>query len=274
MSNPQEALFSAADSDYDLVIVSLALENFDSLRLCSQMRSLDRTRMTPILMVAGEEDNSKIIRAIDIGVNDYVSRPVEPNELLARARTQVRRKRLNDRLRESVQATMQMAVRDSLTGLNNRRYFDSHVETMFNKASIGGKPFALIIIDIDHFKQVNDTYGHPVGDEVLRLFSERLVKSVRSKDLASRFGGEEFVIAMPDTDGELAMVVAERMRREIAEHPMVCENGTLQIPVTLSAGIAALSSPDDSVAAMLERADKALYEAKRAGRNRVMAKAA
>ena len=121
ISNPQEALFQAADSDFDLVIVSLDLENFDSLRLCSQMRSLDRTRMTPILLVASEGDEAKLIRAVDIGVNDYIMRPVEPNELLARTRTQVRRKRLNDRLRENVQTTMQMAVRDSLTGLNNRR---------------------------------------------------------------------------------------------------------------------------------------------------------
>ena len=274
LSNPQEALFHAADVDYDLVIISIDLNDFDPLRLCSQMRSLDRTRTVPILLVAGEGDDAKLIRAIDLGVNDYISRPVEPNELLARVRTQVRRKRLNDQLRENMQSTMEMAVRDSLTGLNNRRYFESHMESMFNKAQLAGKTLSLIIVDIDHFKQVNDTHGHPVGDEVLKLFSDRLTKSVRSKDLASRYGGEEFIIAMPDTDRELALVVAERMRREIAAHPMVVDRGRQQIQITLSAGISAISGADDTLESMIKRADDALYEAKRSGRNRVHALAA
>ena len=274
LSNPHEALFRAADSEFDLVIISLDMENFDSLRLCSQMRSLDKTRMLPILLIASDGDDSKIIRAIDLGVNDYVSRPIEQNELLARARTQVRRKRLNDRLRDQMKSTMELAVRDPLTGLNNRRYFDSHVESLFNKAQVGRRPLSLIMVDIDHFKEVNDTHGHQVGDEVLRLFSERLTKSVRSKDLASRYGGEEFLIAMPDTDRELAVVVAERMRREIAENPFIVDNGSLQITITLSAGIAAIEDNGDGVEDLLKRADAALFDAKRGGRNQVQSQAA
>ncbi|MEE9314351.1 MAG: PleD family two-component system response regulator [Rhizobiaceae bacterium] len=274
ITNPQEALFRAADEDFDLVIISLAIENFDALRLCSQLRSLDRTRMVPVLLIAQDGDDAALIRAIDLGVNDYISRPIEPNELLARSRTQVKRKRLNDRLRASYQSTMEMAVKDSLTGLNNRRYFDTHMQSLFDKASVADKPLSLIVLDIDHFKQVNDTYGHQVGDEVLKTFAERLTKNVRGKDLACRFGGEEFIIAMPGTDQELAFVVADRMRREIAAHPFVVEGGAKQIGVTVSAGVASIMGPDDTIEAMLKRADDALYQAKRNGRNQVIAHAA
>lgn len=274
VTNPPEALFRAADSDFDLVIISLAIDNFDALRLCSQLRSLDRTRLVPLLLIAQEGDDALLIRALDLGVNDYIARPVEPNELIARVRTQVRRKRLNDQLRESVQNTMEMAVRDPLTGLNNRRYFDTHSQNLVNKASVSGKPLSLIVIDIDHFKLVNDTYGHPAGDEVLKTFAERLNKSVRGKDIACRFGGEEFVIAMPDTDRELAFVVADRMRREIASHPFIIDGGSRQIPITVSAGVASLEQGEDTIEGMLRRADEALYEAKRNGRNQVIADAA
>ncbi|MEL7273083.1 MAG: PleD family two-component system response regulator [Pseudomonadota bacterium] len=274
ITNPQEALFRLADERFDLTIISLSIENFDALRLCSQMRSLDRTRLVPIVLLAQEEDHPQLIRGIDLGVNDYVMRPVEPNELLARVRTQVRRKRLNDKLRDSVQQTMEMAVKDSLTGLNNRRFFDSHMRSLFDRAHLADKPLSLIIMDIDHFKAVNDTHGHQAGDDVLRTFAERIGRNVRGNDMACRFGGEEFVIVMPDTDQQLAFVVADRMRREIAAHPFIVNGGALQIPITVSAGVSSYLGAQDTADAMLGRADGALYEAKRAGRNQVVAKAA
>ncbi|NKB53563.1 MAG: PleD family two-component system response regulator [Rhizobiaceae bacterium] len=274
ITNPQEALFRAADENFDLVIVSLAIENFDALRLCSQMRSIDRTRMIPMLLVTQEGDEAALLRGIDLGVNDYVSRPVETSELQARVRTQVKRKRLNDRLRNSVQQTMEMAIKDALTGLNNRRYFDRHMQNLFNKAVVADKALSLVVIDIDHFKQVNDTYGHQAGDDVLKTFAQRLLKNIRGKDLACRFGGEEFVIAMPETDQELAFVVADRIRREISAHPILVANGSIQIAITVSAGVATCFGDQDSIEQMLKRSDDALYEAKRNGRNQVIAQAA
>lgn len=274
MTDPQDALIAASDSDYDLAIVRIGTEAFEALRFCSQVRSLDRGRMLPLLLVANEGEEPQLIRAIDLGVNDYISAPVDSNELLARVRTQVRRKRLNDQLRDSVQQTMEMAVRDGLTGLNNRRYFDRHASIMFDNARMAGKSISLIVLDIDHFKMVNDTYGHQVGDEVLRTFAERISKNVRGKDLACRFGGEEFVVAMPDTDQELACVVADRMRREVAEHPFSVQGGAQQIAVTMSAGVSALNGVDDTMENWLRRADEALYAAKKNGRNQVIAEAA
>jgi len=272
--NPNEALFRAAEGEYDLVIVSLALENCDALRLCSQIRSLDRTRTVPILAVSEADNNQRLVRGLEIGVNDYLIRPVDKNEMLARVRTQVRKKRFSDRLRDNVQASIEMAVTDGLTGLHNRRYMETHVTTLVEQAAARGKPLSVLVLDIDYFKSINDTHGHDAGDDVLREFSLRLKKSIRGIDLACRYGGEEFVVVMPETDMGVAAAVAERVRRGIATEPFPISQGTKLAEVTISIGIAALTSPTDSAADILKRADQALYRAKRDGRNRVVADAA
>jgi two-component system cell cycle response regulator len=273
-ANPQEALFHAAEANYDLMIVSLGLENFDGLRLCSQVRSLDRTRNLPLLVIAEAEDTARVLRGLEMGVNDYLVRPIDKNELLARVRTQVRKKRYTDKLRDNVQLSMELAITDALTGLHNRRYMESHLATLVEQAASRGKPLSLLVLDIDYFKAINDTYGHDAGDDVLREFATRVRKSIRGIDLACRYGGEEFVIVMPETDMAVATVVAERLRRRIAGEPFLIAGGERKIDVTISIGIAALGSPDDNAASLLKRADQALYRAKRDGRNRVAADAA
>jgi two-component system, cell cycle response regulator len=272
--NPQEALFHAAEGDYDLLIVSLGLENFDALRLCSQVRSLERTRNVPILVVVEIEDNARLLRGLEIGVNDYLVRPIDSNELLARVRTQIRKRRYGARLRDNVQMSMELAVTDPLTGLYNRRYMESHVTSLVEQALARGKPLALLVVDIDYFKAVNDVHGHDAGDDVLREFSTRLKKSIRGIDLACRYGGEEFVIVMPETDMAVAAIVAERIRRRIAGEPFSIGSGATALDVTISIGLAALSGVADTPTAILKRADQALYRAKRDGRNRVVADAA
>jgi two-component system cell cycle response regulator len=272
--DPHEALFHAAESDYDLMIVSLGLEDFDGLRLCSQARSLDRTRNIPILVIAEAEDNTKLLRGLEIGINDYLVRPIDRNEMLARVRTQVRKRRFGMRLRDNVQLSMEMAITDALTGLHNRRYMESHLAALVEQAHARGKPLSLLVIDIDFFKSINDTHGHDAGDEVLREFAIRLKKSIRGIDLACRYGGEEFVIVMPETDMAVAAVVAERIRRRIASDPIAVSHGTTAVPVTISIGLAALAASTDNAAAIVKRADQALYRAKRDGRNRVVAAAA
>jgi two-component system, cell cycle response regulator len=270
-ADPNEALFRAAEGGYDLMIVSLGFENFDALRLCSQVRSLDRTRSVPILAIAEAEDNARLMRGLEIGINDYLIRPIDKNELLARVRTQVRKKRYAEKLRDNVQLSIEMAITDALTGLNNRRYMESHLATLVEQASSRAKPLTLLILDIDFFKAVNDTYGHDAGDDVLREFAHRLKKSIRGIDLACRYGGEEFVVVMPDTDMTVATMVAERLRRRIASEPFKIAQG--EKAVTISIGIAALGA-GDAPAQVLKRADQALYRAKDQGRNRVVADAA
>ncbi len=272
--NPSEALFRAAEGNYDLIIISLELENFDALRLCSQIRSLDRTRNVPILAITEPDNSARMLRGLEIGVNDYLMRPIDKNELLARARTQVRKRRYTERLRDNVQMSIEMAITDALTSLFNRRYMESHLGTLVEQASARNKPLAVLVLDIDYFKSINDSHGHDAGDDVLREFALRIKRSIRGIDLACRYGGEEFVIVMPETDMAVAAMVAERLRRRIAAEPFAIQQGARSIPVTISIGLAALRGKNENAAAVLKRADQALYRAKRDGRNRVVPDAA
>ncbi len=231
--------FQAVEKNYDCVLLSTNFANFDPLRICSQLRSLDRTRFLPILLLADQGEDERIARALELGVNDYVIRPVDPQELIARIRTQVRRKRFNDALRQSVVQTIEMAVTDGLTGLHNRRYLETHLDIMFDRAVTRGKPLSYMIADIDRFKSINDTFGHDGGDAVLREFANLLRRQVRGADLVCRYGGEEFVVVMPDTDPEIAARVAERVRAAVAERGFDLPNGRV-VPVTVSVGIASL----------------------------------
>jgi two-component system, cell cycle response regulator len=200
--------------------------------------------------------------------------PIDKNELLARVRTQVRKRRYSERLRDSFQMSIEMAITDALTGLSNRRYMESHLGTLIEQSAARGKPLAALVLDIDYFKAINDTHGHDAGDDVLRDFAMRIKRSIRGIDLACRYGGEEFVIIMPETDMAVAAMVAERLRRRIAADPFAIAQGTKHIPVTISIGIAGLRGRDDNAASLLKRADEALYRAKRDGRNRVVPEAA
>jgi two-component system cell cycle response regulator len=268
-----EALVRARGGDFDLLVVSLGIRNFDGLRLCSHLRSLPEVRNTPILVLVSEGESRKLVQALDMGVNDYLMRPVDRNELLARVRTQLRKKRYSDKLRHNMQLSVEMAITDPLTRLHNRRYMSSHLDTLMKGAS-PAKPISFLILDIDHFKSVNDTHGHDVGDEVLREFANRISANVRGIDLACRHGGEEFVVVMPDTDGAFAFSVAERLRQSIEATPIKISRPPNLLNITVSVGIASSVGTPDAPDQLLRRADQALYRAKREGRNRVIGEAA
>src|SRR5262245_6143333 len=161
--DPNEALFHAAEGSYDLVVVSLGLENFDGLRLCSQIRSLERTRNVAILAIADADNNTRLVRGLEIGVNDYLARPIDKNELMARVRTQIKKKRYTERLRDNVQASIEMAITDALTGLFNRRYMETHVGTLVEQASSRGKPLTVLVLDSDYYKDMNGHWGQGAG---------------------------------------------------------------------------------------------------------------
>jgi two-component system cell cycle response regulator len=260
--------------DYDLVVVSLGMRGFDGLRLCSQLRSLPEGRNVPILGVVSDGDRRKLTQALEMGVNDYLTRPVDKNELVARVRTQLRKKRYADRLRHNVQLSLEMAITDQLTGLHNRRYMGRHLDNLVANAKKSGKPLAFVIMDIDFFKAVNDTHGHDIGDEVLKEFAGRIAANTRGIDLACRYGGEEFVVVMPDTDLDFACSVSERLRKSIETTPIAISRDPGKLNITISIGIACSEGNDDSADALLHRADQALYRAKRSGRNKVVADAA
>ena len=268
-----EALAIAGSKDFDLIITSRRLPGTDGLRLCCDLKSIDRSRFTPILMVTEPDDLEALRRALEMGVNDYVLRPIDEGELRARARTQIKRKHYADCLRNLVNDAVEMAITDPLTGLYNRRYLDSHLRSLLERSVERGEPVSLLMFDIDLFKSVNDIHGHASGDAVLVEFAERLKDGIRGTNLVARFGGEEFIIVMPGTDLPAAASIADRLRCQVAGKPFSNEDMP-DIDVTVSVGVAPFQGVGDNADGLILRADKALYAAKREGRNRVVAAAA
>lgn len=258
------------DGAGDVVVISLSSDSDAPLRLASRLRSLEPTRQIPILLIGDAEDSDRFIKALELGVNDYLVRPIDEQELVARVRTQIRRKRYQDRLQAMFLQHLSLALTDSLTGLHNRRYLSSHLDSVMRRMGDSEKPVSLLMIDVDHFKRVNDTYGHGAGDEVLREVGQRILRNIRGFDLAVRFGGEEFVVVMPDTPIAVALSVAERLCEKMAEEPVRITDAQDKIAVTLSIGVAESRDRGDTGGRLLKRADEALYTAKKTGRNRVV----
>jgi two-component system cell cycle response regulator len=270
----ENAVFHAAEHQYDLAIVSLNLTGHDGLRICAQLRSLERTRDMSLLMIAERDDKARLLRGLDIGANDFLVRPVDRNELLARVRTQVRNQRYAATLRNFMQQSMELALIDPLTGLHNRRFLDANVDALVKNAVTRSRPLSLLMMDVDRFKAINDTYGHDCGDEVLRELAKRARDCLRNRDLLVRFGGEELVAILPDTGHAGAQAVAERIREAVHGAPFLIAHGACNAAVTISLGVAVMRDVKDSRADLFKRADEALYRAKHEGRNRVVLDAA
>lgn len=267
--NGLEAMEFIVQYQFDMITVSLNMDE-DGLRLASHLRSNERTRSVPILMVGNEEDLPKIAQGLEIGAHDYVVRPVDRNELKARAKTQIRRKRFQEKLKANYEVSLSMALTDTLTGMYNRRYLNVHLEKLLSDASEQRKPIAVLAFDIDHFKAVNDTHGHGVGDEVLVAFANRLKGRLRTFDILARTGGEEFIAVLVDVSIEKACYIAERLRRGIANDPIPANVDDGELSIATSVGGAYIGTDVETVDAAIDRADKLLYEAKNSGRNRVV----
>jgi two-component system cell cycle response regulator len=262
---------AAANARQDLIITNIQVAGEDGLRLCSHLRSQEETRQVPILLIVEDYDMPRLIKGLDIGASDYLMKPIDPNELLARVRIQIRRRRYQDRLRANYERSLSLALTDSLTGLYNRRYAMRHLDGLMRRVAATGKTMGVLMCDLDRFKSVNDTYGHAAGDEVLKQFGHRATACMRNIDMLARMGGEEFVAFLPDTDGPTALRIAERLVKKVAETPMQVDgapNG--QLTVTVSVGVASTSveMPGEE---LIKMADAALYRAKETGRNRAVA---
>jgi two-component system, cell cycle response regulator len=254
----------------DLIVVNLDATTFDPLRVIADLRSSRTTRHLPLLALTSEPHAAIARRAIDLGTDDLLALPMDSVETVTRTRTLIRRKRLADRLRDNLHLSIRLATTDPLTGLFNRHYVLCHLSTLMQRASQTRRPLSVALIDVDHFKSVNDTWGHSAGDTVLRHVGERLALNVRGVDLAGRYGGEEFIVVMPDTDMPTAQNIAGRLCQVIAEHKFPCRSAEdiLPISLTVSIGLSTLSPDDDTAGRqIIDRADQALYDAKRSGRN-------
>jgi len=264
-----EELVQNCDQSIELVILSLA-GKLDALRLVSQLRAHEQSRLVPILLIADPSELPRLAKGLDLGATDYLVRPLDRNELIARARTSIRRKRVQDRLQENYQKSLSLALTDGLTGLYNRRYLSAHLESLLPHVAEGAKGPALLMFDIDFFKKVNDSYGHAAGDAVLKEISARVGRNVRAFDLVSRYGGEEFVVVLPETPLAVAVVVAERLRATVAETPIKVGDPAIDLTVSISVGVAVTRDAAETAASLMRRADEALYAAKAHGRNCVM----
>jgi two-component system cell cycle response regulator len=259
---------------YDLIFSNLDLKEEDGLTICPRLRTNPATRHLPILLMANPTDIDRVAKGLDLGANDYLLRPFDTHELFARTRTQLRHKQNYDRLRNGFEQNIMLALVDPLTGAFNRRYLDAHMPRYLRRAGEIRKALAVQIIDIDHFKKVNDTYGHASGDIVLREVARRIANGVRPSDFFVRMGGEEFAVVMPETGLGNAQKIAERLRASVAATPIQLPENRDGLTVTISTGLAA-TRPDveGEPNKVFERADAALYKAKQTGRNRVEADA-
>ncbi|MEO0786075.1 MAG: PleD family two-component system response regulator [Pseudomonadota bacterium] len=257
----------------DVIVMALADQSYDPLKICAHFRMSEMTRPISIIVAAEPHMNQQAARALAHGASDVIQMPIEPQELLARVRTQARRTRYIEIMRRRVDRGLELSVIDQLTGLYNRRYMLNQLQQWMKRSVIGDTPLSVVSLDIDHFKAVNDTYGHAAGDRVLQEVAERLKQNVRPIDIVCRPGGEEFLVIMPETAGDRAAAAAERLRRAIATDDFDIQNGEA-ISITISAGVAVMRGSEDTPADLMHRSDEALYSAKREGRNRVCGEAA
>ena len=270
-----EAL-GASHPDVFLIAADLA-QTGEGLRLMSELRSRPGTRHAAICIALADDTRDGGAMALDLGANDLIAAGCDPREIALRLTTQLRRKRQADRLRASVRDGLRAAVTDPLTGLYNRRYALPHLSRIAERAALTGRPFAVMVLDIDRVKTVNDTWGHAAGDAVLVEVATRLRDNLRAVDLVARIGGEEFLVALPDTPLGLASMAAERLCQVVHQTPVALPSGP-QISVTLSIGLSIgglsigggrdTANPAD-VLALIDQADHAMLAAKAEGRNQV-----
>lgn len=266
----QDSAGNISGRGIDVMVLPLDQEGFDPLRLCAQFKMAERTRAVAILVVCNEMNRDKAMKALELGASDVIQMPVDREELLARVLTQTRRTRYIEILRRRVDRGIELSIIDPLTGLYNRRYMMNQLKQFLNRSARGDAPVSIAAFDIDHFKVVNDTYGHDAGDVVIQEFARRLKENVRPMDIVCRHGGEEFLVIMPGTTGDMACTAAERIRRSVAGQLFHVDEANLTLNITVSAGVATEEvAGDQSSDDLLKRADEALYKAKNAGRNRV-----
>lgn len=267
-----EALGAARPEDVpDLFIIAADMGHPGSgLRLLSDLRARGASRNSAVIIAVPEGARDSAAMALDLGANDLVTLPFEPREMALRIATQLNRKYQADRLRNSVKDGLRMAMTDPLTGLFNRRYALPHLDHILERSRSTGRSCAVMMLDLDRFKTINDRHGHATGDVVLYEVAQLLTRNLRPVDLVARIGGEEFLIALPEADLELAEIAAERLRRAINDHPILLPGGKGSLTISASIGLALSEATQDTSDVLLHRADKALYNAKSDGRNKVI----
>ena len=264
----ESALEAIKEDEIDLILLDIMMPDMDGYEVCQRLKSKEETRDIPIIFITARTDEEAIEKAYDAGGVDYVTKPIKPKELSARIKMQLKLQKLIKDLEKSKEELKFLASTDPLTKLYNRRFFSEYSERILNLAKRDKRDLSIIMLDIDRFKKINDTFGHKVGDDSIAALASALKKFTRKSDLLCRFGGEEFLVLLPETDINGAVAMAEKIRKEIEKLRIDIKNGT-KINFTVSIGVAQMCGKNDSIEALIYRSDKALYKAKESGRNRV-----
>ncbi|MEA1926640.1 MAG: diguanylate cyclase [Candidatus Auribacterota bacterium] len=258
--NGEEALTMIKQERPALVISDIMMPGLDGYDLCNRLRLEPATSLIPFIFLSAKDTVDDRIKGIQTGADAYLTKPFNRDELLALVETVLRRHRIY----------IEQTMKDELTGLPNRAYLFKALDNELARARRYRRSLSVVMIDLDHFKSVNDTYGHLFGDKILIRLSGTLREEIRRQDILGRYGGEEFLIILPETTGEAAAVLMERCRRKVAETPYIEDSQSSSVSVTFSAGIAELTGDDHSIEDLIERADRALYKAKENGRDQVV----
>lgn len=279
-SDGKEAIRLVRTQPPDLVLLDMILPDMDGLEVVRIVKARREERFVPVILLSVRSDLDSKVAGLRVGADDFLAKPFAEAEILARCAAMLRIKQLQERLHEMQRKLEEQSVTDALTGLKNRRFFDERLQEEFRRAQRYGDYLSLIMIDLDHFKQVNDRFGHPAGDSVLRDAAALIRASIRDPDICARYGGEEFAVVLPKTHMSGALAVAERIWRELGQKEYEIPLGPAAaggapgpapaVRVTASIGIAFYPSKDIASGELLLRfADQALYQAKRAGRNTI-----
>jgi len=267
----ESALEILESQHIDLILLDIMMPKMDGYEVCKRLKKNPKMKDIPVIFITAKTDEDSIEKAYDAGGIDYITKPFKPRELFARIKTQLHLRALIRELEISKEALKRLSELDPMTNLCNRRYFTHMSKNVLALAKRDKSDLSIIMLDIDKFKQINDSYGHKVGDEVLIAFADILLQTIRESDYACRFGGEEFVVMLPETPLEGAMEIAEKIRKKVEAFSLYTEMHQ-KVMITVSLGVTSVDTLQDIyIESAIQRADDALYRAKEGGRNRVVA---
>jgi diguanylate cyclase (GGDEF)-like protein len=271
-TNGQQALDVLNNISPDLILLDVMMPELDGHEVCRRLKAQERTREISIIFLTAKSETSDIVKGFELGAVDYVTKPFNATELLARVKTHIELKKnrdvilkLIDELEEKNKILEKLAVTDSLTRIFNHSHIIDRLGKEIYAARRHSDPLSITMFDIDHFKQINDTYGHQVGDEVLVSVTNTIKDVLREIDIIGRYGGEEFLVVMRKTDRKGCYIASERIRKEVEAQEWEHEG----LHVTISGGIGTIENDDETAASMIKRADECLYMSKENGRNRI-----
>ncbi len=257
----------------DIIILDVMVPDINGFEVCKRIKENERLKDLPIIFLSAKTETVDIVYGLEIGGVDYITKPFRPIELIARIKTHLEIKTIRDELKEKNKELIALneqleeyAIKDTLTKLYNRRMILAKFDEEISRCKRNKEVFSIILLDIDHFKNINDNYGHNFGDEVLTVFANVLTSSKRLQDLVARWGGEEFLLILPETDIKGALIVADRIRQQVSECEYLSSDGVIHITATF--GVAEFNQ-EDSSEKIIKKADYALYFGKNHGRNQV-----